>query len=98
MRWRFIDGGLPAPELQVRVVDAASWPEMDTAWRKQRVGAEFDGLEAHMTATQLRDDRHRHNWLTEHQWTLLHFTGVDVYRRWQPMVATVARALEFVPG
>jgi very-short-patch-repair endonuclease len=97
MRWRFIDGGLPAPELQVRVADALSWREMDTGWRTQRVGAEFDGLQAHMTAEQLANDRHRHNWLTEHGWTLLHFTAVDVYRRHVPMVAAVARALG-LPG
>ena len=66
---------------------------MDTGWRRERVGAEFDGLQAHMTAEQLGADRHRHNWLTDHRWTLLHFTAVDVYRRSDAMVATAARAL-----
>jgi very-short-patch-repair endonuclease len=66
---------------------------MDVGWRKQRVGAEFDGLVAHMTAEQLRSDRERHNWLTERDWTLLHFTATDVYRRPEVMVATTARAL-----
>ncbi|MBB3678204.1 hypothetical protein FHX36_003939 [Modestobacter versicolor] len=93
MRWRFIDGGLPAPEVQVRVAEGHRWREMDTAWRAARVGAEFDGLEAHMTAEQLRDDRRRHNWLTERRWTLLHFTAADVYRRPELMVAAASRAL-----
>jgi very-short-patch-repair endonuclease len=93
MRWRFIDGGLPAPEVQVRINtdDGARW--LDTGWREQRVGAEFDGHEAHMTREQLRADRRRHNWLTEHDWTLLHFTGHDVYRAAEAMVRTAARAL-----
>jgi hypothetical protein len=75
MRWRFIEGGLPAPEVQVRVQtdDGVRW--LDTGWREQRVGSEFDGLEAHMTPEQLRDDRHRHNWLTERDWFLLHSPG-----------------------
>jgi hypothetical protein len=93
MRWRFIDGGLPAPEVQVRVIgDGRSW-YLDTGWREQRVGAEYDGQAAHMTPAQLRDDRHRHNWLTEHRWTLLHVTAADVYRHHERLVATVARAL-----
>ncbi len=93
MRWRCLEGGLPAPDLQVRVGTDVFWREMDMAWRQQRVGAEFDGLVAHMTADQLRSDRERHNWLTERGWTLLHFTATDVYTRHEAMVATVARAL-----
>lgn len=93
MRWRFIDGGLPAPELQIRVGDGAGHRFLDTGWPDRCVGAEFDGLEAHMTAEQLQADRRRHNWLTDRQWKLLHFTGVDVYRRPAEMVATTATAL-----
>ena len=87
MRWRFIDGGLPAPDLQVPVGDDARTRYLDVGWRDRRVGAEFDGLEAHMTAQQLRDDRWRHNWLTDRDWKLLHFTSVDVYRRPAAMIA-----------
>jgi hypothetical protein len=93
MRWRFIDGGLPAPELQIRVVDGTVSRYLDTGWRDRRVGAEYDGVAAHMTPVQLRDDRRRHNWLTENDWTLLHFTADDVYRGWVAMVAMAARAL-----
>lgn len=93
MRWRFIDGGLPAPELQVEVGEGSRLHRLDTGWRDDRLGAEFDGLEAHMTRQQLAADRDRHNWLTERDWRLLHFTAVDVYRRWEPMVALVGRYL-----
>ena len=93
MRWRFLDAGLPQPDLQVEVGSGHRWHKLDIGWREHRVGAEFDGLEAHMTRRQLADDRDRHNWLTERHWTLLHFTAVDVYRRWDPMVASVRRHL-----
>lgn len=93
MRWRFLDGGLPPPELQIRVGNAMAERFLDTGWLEHRVGAEFDGLEAHMTAEQLRDDRRRHNWLTDREWKLLHFTSVDVYRRPADMIATTAAAL-----
>jgi hypothetical protein len=46
-----------------------------------------------MTRQQLDADRDRHNWLTEKDWCLLHFTAVDVYRHWLRMVATVHRQL-----
>ena len=93
MRWRFIDGGLPAPDVQVRVLGDGRSCYLDTGWREQRVGAEYDGHAAHMTPGQLRDDRRRHNWLTEHRWTLLHVTAIDVYREHAALVATAARAL-----
>jgi very-short-patch-repair endonuclease len=98
MRWRFLDAGFPAPDLQVKVpVDGrARW--MDIGWRAQRVGAEFDGQEAQMTREQLRDDRRRHNWLTENGWTLLHFTAADVYRAHRQMLWVTARALGLPPG
>lgn len=46
-----------------------------------------------MTRQQLAADRDRHNWLTERRWRLPHFTAVDVYRRHERMVDTVARYL-----
>ncbi|SNS00480.1 hypothetical protein SAMN06893096_101306 [Geodermatophilus pulveris] len=98
MRWRFLDAGFPAPDLQVEVAAGGRARWLDLGWRAERVGAEFDGQESHMTPQQLRDDRHRHNWLTEHRWTLLHFTGADVYRGHRQMLAVTARALGLRPG
>ena len=91
MRWRFIEGGLPAPQLQVEVSGPGRRHRMDTGWEEWRLGAEFDGLAAHMTRAQLDADRDRHNWLTERSWVLLHFTARHVYRRPEEMVATVVR-------
>ena len=93
MRWRFIDAGLPAPDLQIEISSDRRRHRLDVGWREHRLGAEFDGLQAHMTRQQLEADRDRHNWLTDHDWRLLHFTAVDVYRRWEPMVALVRRHL-----
>ncbi|MGY1807095.1 endonuclease domain-containing protein [Blastococcus sp. SYSU D00669] len=97
MRWRFLDAGFPSPDLQVRVPAEGRARWIDLGWREERVGAEFDGQEAHMTSEQLRDDRRRHNWLTENGWTLLHFTGHDVYRSHRQMLAVTARALRLPP-
>lgn len=97
MRWRFLEARLPAPEVQVEVVEGVRRHRLDVGWRERRLAAEFDGLEAHMTRRQLEADRDRHNWLTDRRWTLLHFTAVDVFRRWEPMVATVRRYLTDSP-
>lgn len=93
MRWRFIEAGLPAPVLQLRLAGANRTHYLDIGWEEQRVGAEFDGLEAHMTREQLDADRDRHNWITENRWTLFHFTALDVFRRHLSMVGRTARAL-----
>jgi hypothetical protein len=44
MRWRFIDAGLPAPDLQVEVGANGRRHRLDTGWRDHRVGAESTGL------------------------------------------------------
>jgi hypothetical protein len=38
MRWRFIDGGLPAPDLQVRVMDGETSRYLDTGWARPTRG------------------------------------------------------------
>ena len=98
MRWRFLDADFPPPDLQIRVPAGGRARWLDLGWREELVGAEFDGQEAHMTPQQLRDDRLRHNWLTERGWTLLHFTKNDVYREHRAMLALTARALRLPPG
>lgn len=98
MRWRFLDARLPVPDVQIEVVADGRRHRLDVGWRECRLAAEFDGLEAHMTRHQLAQDRDRHNWLTERGWTLLHFTAVDVYRRWERMADTVRRNLGAGPS
>ncbi|WP_072919774.1 hypothetical protein [Geodermatophilus obscurus] len=93
MRWRFLAGGLPAPRVQVEVTDGWRRHRLDMGWEDVLVGAEFDGLESHMTRQQLTADRDRHNWFTDRSWRLLHFTATDVYRQHERMVAAVARHL-----
>lgn len=95
MRWRFLAGGLPAPRVQVEVADEGRRHRLDVGWEEDLVGAEYDGLESHMTREQLAADRDRHNWFTERRWRLLHFTAVDVYRQHERMVNTVARYLGY---
>ncbi|WP_091242312.1 hypothetical protein [Klenkia soli] len=75
-RWRYIEGGLPAPVPQVPVGTRF----LDLGWEEEPVAGEHDGLDAHMTREQLREDRRRHNEITAHRWALLHLTDHDVHR------------------
>jgi hypothetical protein len=54
MRWRFIAAGFPTPDLQIEVLAGGRARWVDIGWREQRVGAEFDGQEAHDTAAAPR--------------------------------------------
>lgn len=93
MRWRFLAAGLPVPQVQFELSRDGRRHRLDLGWPERKLGAEYDGLEAHMTREQLAADRDRHNWFTDEGWRLLHFTAVDVYRRHEAMVRTVGRYL-----
>ncbi len=43
-RWEILEGGLPAPELQVVVRTPSGVYRLDLAWREKRVAVEFDGF------------------------------------------------------
>lgn len=94
LRMILLDGGLPAPEPQLWVFDA--WDDaqfrLDLGYRRQRVGAEYDGR-SHTDRERMRLDRRRHNWLAEHGWSMRYFTDVDIYRQPTQIVATMRAAL-----
>jgi hypothetical protein len=90
------DGGLVSFEPQVEVYDpesASPFPRfrLDLADRKQLVGAEYDG-ESH-TQGRLRDDRRRHNRLSDLGWRMRYFTRDELYRAPEGIVPTLRRAI-----
>ncbi|HEY2948158.1 MAG TPA: hypothetical protein VGJ53_07140 [Micromonosporaceae bacterium] len=93
LRLVLIDGRLPAPEPQVWVddEDGVPWYRLDLAYRKRKIGLEYDGV-SHLDRDRLRHDRWRMNWLAAQGWTLRFFTDADLYRRPAYIVSTV-RAL-----
>jgi very-short-patch-repair endonuclease len=95
LRLIMIDGKLPHPEPQIRVLDEWGVPifRIDLGYRERQVGSEYDGR-SHLDPTVLRHDRERHNWLAAHGWTMRHFTAVDIYRRPGYVVSTMRAALD----
>ncbi|MEJ3744663.1 DUF559 domain-containing protein [Actinomycetes bacterium KLBMP 9797] len=94
MRLVIIDGRLPRPEPQVAMVDGFGIVRyyLDLGWRRQRVGAEYDGV-SHLDRTTARRDRERHNWLVAQGWKMRYFTDVDLYRRPRHLVEVLRQAL-----
>ncbi|MGW1060977.1 DUF559 domain-containing protein [Micromonospora rubida] len=94
LRLVLIDGGLPAPEPQIWVLDGdgVARYRLDLGYRERRVGIEYDGL-SHLDRDRLRHDRDRANWLDAEGWTMRYFTDRDLYRRPDHIVATIRAAL-----
>jgi Protein of unknown function (DUF559) len=94
LRLVLIDGGLPVPEPQLWVQDDVGIPlyRLDLGYRRRRIGIEYDGS-SHLDRDNLRRDRSRMNWLSANGWRMRYFTDLDLDRRPQHIVATVATLL-----
>jgi hypothetical protein len=78
----FIDGGLPAPELQYEITDRCGdlW-RVDFAWPTSRVVAEYESMEWHASAEALRHDRMKTSRLQECGYTVIPIVVDDVRKR-----------------
>jgi hypothetical protein len=77
----FIDGGLPAPELQYEIVDRCGdlW-RVDFAWPDAMVVAEYESMEWHASPEALKHDRTKTARLQECDWTVVPIVVEDVRR------------------
>lgn len=75
----FIDGRLPTPELQYRIVDrdGDEW-RVDFAWPEAMIAAEYDSLQWHMSREGLLHDRLKTARLQECGWTSIPMTVNDI--------------------
>ena len=93
LRWLLLRAGLPRPELQVELRDAAGFiGRVDMAWRDRRVVVEFDG-DLHRERSVFVTDLRRQNRLVAAGWVVLRFTSADVLGRPDDVVAAVRSAL-----
>jgi hypothetical protein len=77
-----IDGGLPPPVLQYRLVDLRGYAwRLDFAWPEQRVGAEYDGVDWHSGPAAFFRDRRRLSALQELGWLIVPIVAEDVRYR-----------------
>jgi hypothetical protein len=86
-----IDGGVPPPALQYKIVDAQGrtwW--FDFAWPDYRVAAEYDGVDWHSGPNAFRRDRRRAAAVQHLGWVVVSIIAEDM--RYQP--AELVRRLE----
>ena len=88
-RYRLICGGLPPPELQIRVEVPGQTRFLDAGWEPIRLAVEYDGQDFHTGDGQLARDRHRHNQLVATGWTIAYATAADIWRDHERFVAHV---------
>ena len=81
LRLRWLDAGLPRPELQVPVRrPSGALYYIDLGVRELRFGSEYDGVEWHTSPAQRRHDDVRRAWLREAEgWRLVVVGGDEVY-------------------
>jgi very-short-patch-repair endonuclease len=94
VRWLIHQAGLPAPVVQYEMRDAAGrfLGRGDLAWPEYRVLVEFDG-DGHRDRRVFVQDLRRQNSLVVDRWTVLRFSGADVYGRPEAVVDEVARVV-----
>lgn len=79
MRLRVIDAGFPAPETQLEVVDAAGQQRfLDLAYRRRKVGVEYDGREFHTADSDAQHDAERRRLLEATGFTIVSARYEDI--------------------
>lgn len=84
LRLHWLDAGLPAPELQFRILDGESHERfrLDVPCPEVRYAAEYDGEAHHTSAADREHDTWRREVLAdEYHWTIDVFGNEDVYGR-----------------
>ena len=91
-RMRFAGIEEPACQYVVHLPDGTV-AVVDFAWPHRLKGVEVDGLEAHAAAHRLEADLRRQNLLFEVQWQLRRFSGRQITRHPDEVVAAIGRFL-----
>lgn len=82
LRLRWLERGLPAPDLQVEVrIDGVLVAVLDMAHEGLRFAAEYDGAEWHSSPDQRAHDRRRRAVVSGEGWVVTPFVCEDVFGR-----------------
>ena len=89
--------GLPAPVLQLEVVEDGAWlARVDLAWPDQRLIVEYDG-EYHLDGRQIAEDDVRLAALVAAGWHVIRLSAADL-RQMDDVVTRIAAALRTPPA
>ncbi len=92
LRVMMVLAGLPMPQVQWKIYDAAGFiARVDLAYPELRVAIEYDGV-WHASADQLNNDRDRLNRLQAAGWLVIHVTAARLYTP-EPLLHEITGAL-----
>ena len=94
-RLAMLDGGLPEPDLQYRIMDRSGlyW-RVDFAWPRFKVAVEYDGFEHHSQPDDLRRERRKRAAIEGVGWRLLSIVANDVRVHPDEMVHRIRSAMQ----
>ncbi|WP_456970730.1 phosphoribosylformylglycinamidine synthase subunit PurS [Geodermatophilus sp. SYSU D00815] len=94
LRWLIHDAGFPPPVVQYEMRDTSGrfLGRGDLAWPEARVLVEFDG-DVHRERRVFVQDLRRQNSLVVERWTVLRFSGADVYGRPAQVLSEIAQVV-----
>ena len=83
LRLRWLDAGLPRPQLQIEIREAGRVVYfLDIGLEELLLAVEYDGAEFHSRETDVTYDAARRKWLTDRRgWLIRPFVGDDIYGR-----------------
>ena len=81
-RFILVDGGLPQPDVDMRIPDESGRliARGELGYRRKLIWLEYDGFAVHTDRQVFRSDRTRQNWLVNRGWFVLRYTDHDVFR------------------
>ncbi|MBA2416945.1 MAG: DUF559 domain-containing protein [Geodermatophilaceae bacterium] len=95
-----VDGGLPKPDVNMRIVNdyGQLLARGELGYRRKLIWLEYDGFAVHTDRQVFRKDRTRQNWLVTRGWFVLRYTDHDVYRARHQIVQDARTALARAPA
>jgi len=91
MRMALVDGGLPIPDVNIRLVDdyGQLLVRGEMGYEGLLIWLEYDGFDVHTRRDVFRSDRSRQNWLARRGWYVLRYTDQDLTRGRRRMIEEV---------
>jgi len=92
LRLAMLDGGLPEPDLQLKLWNSPTAPSADAGYRARRIALQYDGAH-HLDALQRHSDRRRDKAFEAAGWTVLTFTNEELADGFDQAVRKIKQAL-----
>lgn len=99
-RMVIVDGGLPHPDVNMRLYDdyGTLLARGELGYRRLMIWLEYDGYDVHTRRRTFDTDRSRQNWLAQRGWYVLRYVDADLRTGERRIQYDVRHALEQAPA